>query len=139
MVAGLEVLPSLSATVYSMGVGSPVKSASGVKVTSPVVGLTSQVPSLGTVRVVTGFPVGSIKFTVVGSRVPSLSVSLSRGLKVNDEPVEATGLSSLVIGGLTALTVIVEIEGGILALPLTSVAVKSNVRSPSVGSVEVLL
>ena len=47
MVAGLEVLPALSFTVYSMGVGSVLKPTSGVNVTSPVLESTVQTPSPG--------------------------------------------------------------------------------------------
>src|SRR4029079_17705667 len=57
---GCDVLPSLSCTVYWMGVGSPVKPGAGVKVMAPVVAFTLQVPWPATTRETPGAGVPTI-------------------------------------------------------------------------------
>ena len=66
-----------------IGVGSPVKPATGVKVTAPVTASTLQVPWLAMVTLVAGVLVaGSISLTVVGSMSFWASVSLVKTLTV---------------------------------------------------------
>ena len=96
-VAVLEVLPSLSSTVYSIGVGSdvngPVQVASGTpaavhgaKLISPVVVFTVQTPSPATTNGSPGLAVPTI-CTVAGSKVPSGSLSLPKTSTITVSPV----------------------------------------------------
>ena len=77
-VAGFDVLPSLSCTVYWMGVGSPVKPGAGVKVMAPVVVFTLQVPWPGTTRETPGAGVPTI-CTVEGTVASPVVSLLSTG------------------------------------------------------------
>ena len=100
----------MSSTVYVIGVGSPVKPTSGVKVTAPVVLSTVQVPSPATTNVsLSPSPSLSVApavvmFTVLASNVPSGSVSIPLPLSANGSTTAAVlvvnpvMVSSCVIG-----------------------------------------
>jgi len=78
------VLPSGSLTVYWIGVGSPVKPGSGVKVIAPVAGLTLHVPWPATGSGSPGLVVPTI-CTVPGTAVSPV-VSLPSTGTVTGEP-----------------------------------------------------
>ena len=72
--------------MYVIGVGSSIKPSSGVKVISPVVGFTLQVPSPGTTKSSPGADVPSI-CKVEGSRIrPSAASSLSSTSIITGSP-----------------------------------------------------
>jgi len=82
--AGFEVLPSLSCTVYWIGVGSPAKPTSGVKVIAPVPASTVHWPWPGTVSVLPSgesvLPAGGLTiWTVVGTTVSPVVSLASTG------------------------------------------------------------
>jgi len=90
------VFPSLSWTVYWIGVGSPVKPGTGVKVIAPVVGFTLHVPSPGTVSGWPGLAVPTI-CTVPGTTVSPVVSLLSTGT-VTGVPVVPVALSFVATG-----------------------------------------
>jgi len=91
------VLPSLSLTVYWIGVGSPVKPPVGVKVIAPVVGFTLHVPWPGTVSGSPGLAVPTI-WTVPGTGVSPVVSLLSTGTVTGVPVVLPVELSPVATG-----------------------------------------
>jgi len=91
------VLPSLSCTVYWIGVGSPTKPTSGVNVISPVVGLTVHWPSPETVSGSPGFAVPTI-CTVPGTAASPVVSLASTGTVTGAPNVGPVAVSLLATG-----------------------------------------
>ena len=114
---GNDSCPLLSSIVYSIGVTAPLKSVSGVKVSTPVVSSTVHTPSSGTVNVCPSGdklePAGGLtNVTLLGSKLPSISLSLStteisKGMSSVPVPLsfDVTGAS------FTAVTITLTVAG----------------------------
>src|SRR5262245_1544601 len=107
IVAVLDTFAVASLTVYETGVGSFVKPACGVKVTSPRLLSAVQTPWPGTVKVLpSGLSVdpggGLTNFTVLGSRSRLGSVSLLVTFSVTGPAGLCSELSLTATGGWAA-------------------------------------
>jgi hypothetical protein len=109
--AGLLVCPRLSLMVYGM-LEMPTKFSTGVKVTTPVLGLRLNVPSSGLVNVVCCPGVLGSRSMLVGSRVvPVPGVSLLTGFRLTGLFGVVVALSSVAIGAGVPATVIDKFAG----------------------------
>ena len=118
-VAAFDAAPSLSLTVY-VNVSVPIKAESGVYVTVPSA-LGTALPLVGMVTT----------FTVVGSTVPSLSVSFAITLIITRDSSSVTAASSRAVGGWLAIALTVTVTVAAFdAAPSLSLTVYVNVSVP---------